>query len=430
MRAPLKRLDRLWRRYLRDPLRARWRGWRYRAMPIAMVTGSKGKSTSTRLLASILREMGHAVGVATTNDARIGDEILHVGDVAGFTGAKFVFADGRATAAALETARGGVIRHGLYLRPVTAAALLNVGNDHVGTDGVSTVDDMARVKRRVVDAARHVVLNADDPRCAALAGRYRARRVTLFSLLPASPQVAAHLAAGGKAVIVDADRDVAILRPGSPARKLMAVADIPVTQGGRIGHFIADALAAAALGLALGADDEAIRRGLAAFAAGPAQNPARMNFMPGYPFTIMVDQALEATVFTQVARHACDIAGEGPRLAVLSNVGNRTDDHLRAMGRAAGAIYPKLIVYEEEETRRGRAPGEIAGLIAEGAHDARLRAEAVEILLDRDAAMVRAAHSAVPGGLVHIVAQTGDPAALVEAAFGPPAASLKDAVPC
>lgn len=419
---PLKNLERLWRRHLRNPLRARWRGWRYRAMPIAMVTGSKGKSTTTRLVASILDEKGHTVGVATTNDARIGDEILRVGDVAGVTGAGFVLKDGRATAAALETARGGLIRDRLYLRPVTAAALLNVGNDHVGMDGVATVDDMARVKRRVVDAARHVVLNADDARCAALASRYRTRRVTLFSLDPASPQVAAHLAAGGRAVILDADRDLAILEPGHSPRKLMAAAVIPVTQGGRIGHFIADALAAAALGLALGADDEAIRRGLAAFAGGPAQNPARMNFFAGYPFTLMVDQALDPTVFAQVARHACDVAGEGPRLAVLSNVGNRTDDFLRGMGRAAGAIFPKLIVYEEEEMLRGRAPGEIAGLIAEGAREVGLEGEAVEILLDRDAAMTRAAQCAAPGGLVHIVAHTGDPVSLVEQAFGPPSA--------
>lgn len=422
MRNPLKHLERLWRRYLHKPLRVRWRGFRYRAMPIAMVTGSKGKSTTTRLVASILGEMGHVVGVATTDNARIGDEIVQIGDVAGVTGAKSVLKDGRATAAVLETARGGVIRYGLYLRPVTAAALLNVGNDHVGMDGVATVDDMALVKRRVVDAARHVVLNADDARCAALAGRYRPRRVTLFSLDPASPQVAAHLVAGGNAVVADADRDLAILEPGSAARKLMAVADIPVTQGGRIGHFVADALAATALGLALGAEEEAIRRGLAAFAGGPAQNPARMNFFAGYPFTLMVDQALDPTIFAQVARHACDIAGEGPRLAVLSNVGNRTDEILRGMGRSAGAIYPKLIVYEEEETLRGRAPGEIAGLIAEGAREAGLQGEAVEILSDRDAAMTRAAQCAEPGGLVHIVAHTRDPVTLVEAAFGPPVA--------
>jgi len=423
MRNTMKRLDHLWRRYLRDPLRVRLRGWRYRAMPIAMVTGSKGKSTTTRLLASILRETGHTVGVATTDDARVGNKILKVGDVAGVTGAKLVLKDGRATAAVLETARGGVIRSGLYLRPVTAAALLNVGNDHVGTDGVATVDDMARVKRRVVDAARHVVLNADDARCAALAGRYRTRRVALFSLDPASPQVATHLAAGGQAVIVDTDRDVAVLEPGRPPRKLMTVADIPVTQGGRISHFVADALAAAALGLALGADDEAIRRGLAAFPGGPAQNPARMNFLAGYPFTIMVDQALDPTVFAQVARHALEIAREGQRLAILTNVGNRTDETLRGLGRTAGAIYPKLIVYEEEETLRGRAPGEIAGLIAGGAREAGLGAEAVEVILDRDAAMLRAAQCAAPDGLVHIVvAWTRDPVALVEAAFGPPAA--------
>ena len=418
----LKRLEHLWRRHLRNPLRARWRGWRYRAMPIAMVTGSKGKSTTTRLVASILREMGHTVGVATTDDARVGDEVLRVGDVAGASGAKLVLRDGRATAAALETARGGVLLHGLYLRPVTAAALLNVGNDHVGMDGVATVDDMALVKRRVVDAARHVVLNADDARCAALAGRYRSLNVTLCSLDPDSPNVARHLAAGGKAVIMDNSHDIVILEPGHRPRKLMAAADIPVTQGGRIGHFISDALAAAALGLALGADDEEIRRGLATFARGPAQNPARMNFFAGYPFTLMVDRGLDPTIFAQVARHACAVAGEGPRLAVLSNVGNRMDDILRGMGRAAGTIYANVIVYEEEETLRGRAPGEIAGLIAEGARDAGLQDEAVEIVPDRDAAMARAAQCAVPGGLVHIVAMTRDPVALVEQAFGPPTA--------
>ena len=170
----------------------------------------------------------------------------------------------------------------------------------------------------------------------------------------------------------------------------------------------------------------AIRRGLAAFAGGPAQNPARMNFFAGYPFTLMVDQALEPDGF-RANRPPClqRRRSDGPRLAVLTNVGDRRDDILRGMGRAAGAIYAKLIVYEEEETLSRPYAGRDRRLDRRGRARSRpSEGEAVEILLDRDAAMARAAQCAAPGGLVHIVAHTGDPVSLVEAAFGPSIGTL------
>ena len=151
-------------------------------IPTAMVTGTFGKTTTALMLASILASAGHTVGSATTESIRIGSEDIALGDFAAFDGASVVLRDATVTAAVLETARGGLIKRGMYLDRCDVAALLNVEREQIGIDGIETLDDMAALKRKVLDAARNaVVLNADDPRCLALAPEFASSMATVDS---------------------------------------------------------------------------------------------------------------------------------------------------------------------------------------------------------------------------------------------------------
>ena len=177
-------------------------------IPTVMVTGTTGKTSTSTMLASILASAGHVVGSATTEGVRIDGELIEQGDLASADGASIVLRDATVTAAVLETARGGIVKTGLYVDRCDVAALLNVERDQIGMDGVETLDDMVAIKRKVLDVARKaVVLNADDPRCLALAEEFKPRlRTILFSKSPETAAIRDHVASGGDALFL-AKRD-------------------------------------------------------------------------------------------------------------------------------------------------------------------------------------------------------------------------------
>ena len=177
-------------------------------IPIAMVTGAIGKTSTSTMLASILGCAGYIVGSATTEGVRIDGELVEQADLANADGASIVLRDATVTAAVLETARGGIVKTGLYVDRCDVAALLNVDRDQIGMDGVETLDDMVETKRKVLDVARKaVVLNADDPRCLALAEEFKPRlRTILFSKSPETAAIRGHVAAGGEVLFL-AKRD-------------------------------------------------------------------------------------------------------------------------------------------------------------------------------------------------------------------------------
>jgi cyanophycin synthetase len=175
-----------------------------RSIPTAFITGTKGKTTTTRMLANILREAGHAVGFTSTDGVAIRAEFVSEKVSAGYGAAARVLNDRSVTAAVLELARGDLLKRGLYLDRCDVAALLNVGREQVGIDGIDTLEQMASLKRKVVDAARKtVVLNADDRLCRGLIGEFPVERTTLFSFSPRSKAVKEHLKRGGVAYCLD-----------------------------------------------------------------------------------------------------------------------------------------------------------------------------------------------------------------------------------
>jgi len=263
-------------------------------IPIIAVTGTNGKTTTCRMLQRILATRFDPVALATTGGAFIGRELTHKGDVAGATGAAWVLADDRPKAAVLETSRGGLLKLGTAFNRCDVATCLNVRADHLGYDGIDSLEAMAEVKGRLIErASEAAVLNADDPRCLAMRSRARCDRIVWVAQSADHPELGKHRARGGEAVFVDTrlEGEWLVLAKGEQEWPLMDLAEIPATMGGLLESNCFNARFAAATAWALGIGPEAIREVLAAFNNSVDDNPGRYNFFDGLPCKVLCDYA-------------------------------------------------------------------------------------------------------------------------------------------
>lgn len=332
-------------------------------VPVALVTGTNGKSTTVRLVAAMAAAAGRVAGMATTDWVRVGDDIVDEGDWSGPGGARLALRDRRTEVAVLECARGGLLRRGLAVTRAEVAAITNVAADHLGEFGVATVADLAAAKLVVAKAAARLVLNADDAVLAAASATPAAGKpVTWFSLDPAHPIVRAAVAEGGSAVVRDGDALVRIEGAvgGEATRTVVTKVDaVPIAHGGAARHNVANALCAIAVAHALGLDDDAIRAGLATFARSPDDNPGRLHVLALGGCTVVVDYAHNPHGLRALA-DVVNALPPGRRIVLLGQAGDRSDDDLRDLAAAAMAMRPDVVVVKELAAMlRGRAMGEV-----------------------------------------------------------------------
>lgn len=348
-------------RTLPDPTRLRWS--RLHAIPLALVTGTNGKTTSVRLLGAIAKAAGQVAGVTSTDRVDVGDETVARGDYSGPNGARTVLRDRRVEVGVLEVARGGILRRGLPVPHADAALVTNVANDHLGEFGIHDVDALAEAKLVVAKAigpGGRVVLNADDPRLLVRGARLAAP-VLWFTLDPAHAQVRAHVAAGGDAALLDDGR--LVLWRGGARTPVVAVADVPIAFGGAARYNLANALGAIGVAAALGLPVEAMRAGLTGFDSSPEANPGRANRWRFGTLTAIVDFAHNPHGIEALAQMAAGIPA--PRRAiVIGQAGDRDDDSIREFARAAWAMRPdRVFVKEMTIYLRGREPGAVPALL-------------------------------------------------------------------
>lgn len=334
-------------------------------VPRALVTGSNGKTTVVRLLAAMLREGGRTPGFSSTDGVIVGKVLIGEGDFSGPGGARLVLRHPGMQTAILETARGGLLRRGLAVEGVDAAVVTNVAEDHLGEFGVESLAELADTKLLVAKALKRgatLVLNADDPilvqRSAGLPGP-----ICWFSLDPDSPIVRAHVARGGMAVLADQDRVVLVC--GSSRETIAQLADVPITFGGTARHNVANALAAVGVGAALGIEPGTMARALRRFGQDQGDNPGRANLLDLDGINILVDYAHNAHGMSALV----DLAQQLPakrRLVMVGLAGDRGDEAIRQLARAAGSLRPDhVIVKDMDEYLRGRTPGEVPALLEE-----------------------------------------------------------------
>jgi len=331
-----------------------------RRIPVIAITGTNGKTTTTRLIAHAIAGTGKRVGLTTTEGVIINGQMVSEGDCTGYQSARKVLASPDVDFAVLEQARGGILKRGLGFDHSDVAVVLNVSADHLGMDGVETLDDMARVKQVVANtAARALVLNAEDSLCVAI-GRQAQDHVEIFyfSLDEENPELVRHLAAGGRALYLQ--EQTMVLADGRRHHALCNAHQLPVTLNGAARYNIANALAAAAALVAAGIAQEAIVAGLADFVSDTRSNPMRSNIIDVGGMTVVFDFAHNGAAYTALAGMARHLA-TGKLVGVVSAPGDRRDEDLRQIGAVCAAGFDHLVIYESENRGRQLAQGARAG---------------------------------------------------------------------
>jgi cyanophycin synthetase len=373
-------------------------------IPIAAITGTNGKTTTTRMVGHILKLAGRTVGMATTDGVYIDGVLTVRGDMTGPWSSQLVLRDPTIDTAVLESARGGIVRSGLGWRKCSVGAVLNVASDHLGLGGIDTLDDLAKIKQIVVEVAQDFcVLNADDPRVAKMAEQSRGEPIYV-TLDRTNELVRQHVRQRGRAVALEEGLNgrMLVLYQGEDQIPLLWAQHVPATIEGRALHNVQNAMFAAAISIGMGASVEDIRHGLRTFSSDFFQAPGRLNFYNEYPFRVLLDYAHNAHSMEAVARMIRELAVHGRRIGVLGAPGDRRDEDIKATAAAAATAFD-LVLLREDDDLRGRKPEEVADLLRQGLSSAGFPAERiVPEVYGESEAVVKSMEMARAGDLVVI----------------------------
>ncbi len=400
-------------------------------IPIAAITGTNGKTTTTRMVGHILKLAGYNVGMTTTDGVYIDGVLTVPGDMTGPWASHLVLRDPTVDAAVLETARGGIVRSGLGWRRCNVGAVLNVASDHLGMGGIDDLDELARVKRVIVEVARDVcVLNADDPRVAGMAEHSRGEPFYV-TLDPENERVRKHVRERGRAIVLEEGLNGALLAlyEGEDHIPLLWARQIPATVEGQAIHNVQNAMFAAAIAHGLGVGLENIRQGLRTFSTDFFQTPGRLNFYYELPFRVLLDYAHNAHGMLAMARTVRGLTVSGRRIGVLSAPGDRRDEDIREIAAAAAPAFDYLLL-REDDNRRGRRAGEIGEMLRRGLLEAGFPADRIAAeVYDEEQAVQRGLETARPGDLLVIFGDKLDRSWNQIVSFGRPPGSAPAAQP-
>jgi cyanophycin synthetase len=320
------------------------------------------------MIAHIARAAGLRTGWSSTDGIYIDGVLVESGDYSGPSGAGRVLDDPRVQLAVTETARGGILLRGLGVAHNDVSVVTNVSADHLGQQGVDTVDQLAEVKAVVTRVTRTrgwVVLNGDDPRTFAMRLGVRAQ-VCVFSRDPDSPALRAVLNEGGRAITL-IDGTITVLDPKSEPEPLVLVVDVPMTLAGLSHVNVENALAAVGAGLGVGLPRAAVADGLCSFRPGPDDNPGRMNVYSLGQVTVVVDLAHNEAGVAALLEVLAGLRAPGAAVRlVVGTPGDRTDQIIRGVGEIAARGADQVVIGHKEHYLRGRDPDELAALLREG----------------------------------------------------------------
>jgi cyanophycin synthetase len=367
-------------------------------IPILAVTGTNGKTTTTRLLAHIYRQTGKNVGYTTTDAIYINEFLVEKGDNTGPYSASVILKDPTVEVAVLETARGGILRSGLAFDTCDVGVVLNVAADHLGLGDINTIEQMAKVKgviAEVVNSQGYVVLNADDPLVAAMAENVTAK-VAYFSMNPENPIILNQMRRDGLAAVYE-DGYLSILE-GKWTLRIEQAINVPGTMGGMAPFMIANALAASLAAFVNGVDIELIRQGLRTFVLSADQTPGRMNLFNLGTHHALVDYAHNPASYEAIGGFVSNWKGQ--RLGVIGGPGDRRDEDLMELGEIASRVFDRIIIKEDDD-KRGRESGSAADFILKGVLQSNSTVQ-TEVILNETEALETALTQVEPGGLVVI----------------------------
>ena len=333
-------------------------------IPIIAVTGTNGKTTTTRLLAHIVKNNGKRVGFTTSDGIYIQNTLLQKGDTTGPMSAEFILKDPTVEFAVLETARGGILRSGLGFGTCDIGVLTNIKEDHLGISDIHNLKDLTRVKRVVLDSVKKdgwCILNADDEYSMRLADDLRSK-VALFSLDENNPHIK-KFAKDGRITCVYEDGFVTI-KKGEWKIRIERVKNIPITMEGKAKFMIANVLAASLAAYVYGFEIPNIALALTTFIPSAQLTPGRLNIFKFKNFKVMIDFAHNPASYEAIEDYLKNIESN-KKIGIISGVGDRRDGDIRECGKIAARMFDHIIIRNEKHLR-GRAEDEINGLIIEG----------------------------------------------------------------
>ena len=333
-------------------------------IPIISVTGTNGKTTTTRLIAHIVKNNNYKVGFTTSDGIYIQNHMMEKGDTTGPISAEYVLKDPNVEFAVLETARGGILRSGLGYKVCDIGVVTNIQEDHLGLSDIHDLKDLSRVKSVVVESVKKdgwAVLNGEDEHCLEIA-KSLSCNVALFSLDENCPAILEHCAEGGIAAIYE--NGFITIKKGDWKIRVERASHIPLTMNGKAKFMIANVLAATLSAYLYGFKTEGIKLSLATFIPSAAQTPGRMNVFEFSKFKVLIDFAHNPTSYRGIEDYLGSIDATR-KIGIISGVGDRRDKDIKECAVIAARMFDHVIIRQEKHLR-GRTESEIINLILDG----------------------------------------------------------------
>jgi cyanophycin synthetase len=371
-------------------------------IPIAAITGTNGKTTTSRMLGHIMKTSGSIVGMTSTDGVYVDGKLSVKGDMTGPTSAQIVLRDPSVDFAVMETARGGLLRSGLGYQRSDVAACLNVTSDHLGLGGVNTVDELAVVKRVVVESATGtIVLNADDNHCLRMADFSHAENICYVTMNSEHGLVKEHIRAGGRAVVLEKgmNGDMITIYDNGTHMPVLWSHLIPATMEGKAMFNVQNAMFATGMAYSFGVDLDNIRHGMRTFDTSFFQAPGRMNVFDEHAFKVILDYAHNPAAFRAIADLVDRLDVTGRRLAVVAVPGNRRDEDVSEATEILAGHFDHYIC-KADDNRRNRGHDEVPQMLRKGFMERGVDENAITIIPSEVEAVDYALSMAQEGDLV------------------------------
>ena len=371
-------------------------------IPIIAITGTNGKTTTTRLTAHIAKTAGYKVGYTTSDGVYIQNQMMMKGDCTGPISSQFVLKDPTVDFAVLECARGGILKNGLAFRNCDVAVVTNISADHIGLGGIDSMEQTAKVKAVVPETVfkhGYAILNADDDLVFAMKKGLNCN-VALFSMDENNPRIVEHCKKGGYAAVFE--HGYITIMKGTWKIRVIKVAEVPITYGGKALHNVMNCLPAVLStyfwrNIAI----EDIKLALQTFVPSASQTPGRLNMFQFKHFKFLVDFAHNPAGLELLCDFISKMDGE-PKVGIISGTGDRRDEDIRELGRISGRYFDEIII-RQDKNLRGRTADEIVNLLVEGINETKGRDIPLKIILNEKEAIMYAYDNAKPGSLITIM---------------------------
>jgi cyanophycin synthetase len=374
-------------------------------IPVAAITGTNGKTTTSRMLASIMKSSGFTTGMTSTDGVYIDGHLTVKGDMTGPTAAQIVLRDPSVDFAIMETARGGIVKRGLGYSTCNVGACLNISADHLGQRGIDTLEQLAQIKRVVVEVAQDcVVLNADDIHCLQMAEFCQAKQICYITIDSGHGLVREHIRQGGMAVVLEKgiNGDMITIYDKGAHIPLLWTHLIPATIEGKAMHNVQNAMFATAMAYSFDTSLENIRQGLRIFNTSFYQAPGRLNIFDEHPFKVILDYAHNPAAIKTITDLAERLDVKGKRRIVIAMPGDRRDEDIIEAAKIVASTFDSFVCKADDD-RRGRGHDEVPMLLKKTLEANGVDAKNIQVIPNEVDAVKLSLESCEPGDLVIIL---------------------------